>query len=134
MKAGGIVINMTEDTAVVLDDTVNLRTISTGHYTLSLLSDDPHYGSYPLSGVNEYSCVANKSYTKKKKRREKTLGVAAQTSGASFVNRVVARSPHDFDGVPSPHGSTSTVAPWPLQAHGERLALYEMTPWNHYTV
>ena len=55
MKAGGIVINMTEDTAVVLDDTVNLRTISTGHYTLSLLSDDPHYGSYPLSGVNEHS-------------------------------------------------------------------------------
>ena len=61
MKAAGSIINMPEDTAVVFGNTVILRTTSTGHYTLPLFSDDPHYGSQLPLGVCKHSSVPLKA-------------------------------------------------------------------------
>ena len=67
-KAAGMIINTAEDTTVVFGNTVNLRTTSTGHYTLRLFSNDPHYGGQLPSGVRKPSCVAFKTSTKKEKK------------------------------------------------------------------
>ena len=121
MKTAGMIINMAEDTAVVFGDTVKLRTTSTGHYTLPLFSDVPHYGSPSLSGVREHSCTAFKSAAKKEKaaREDTRTSCPHRRSVCSKAHR----RRHDFDSASSPHGCQSAVVSRPLRPHGERPAL-----------